>query len=421
MGYGKKHWAVGAATAIGNAYHTYNKYKPYVQHGLKLASKASKYMQTRSKTKSATAKRKRKIASSGKGRSFGSGLMGGRVRRKRRVKRRGKVSKMLSGGIYLTQERSVVQTSGTCVYIGHCSVPVREGTLIVCMALVKAVCNSLGINANDFNENTDGFTFNDRLWINYTNFTGPSATVSSVQFSLTGISYFTLANNMANFFQGLNENAEITQVYFQPDVLVSGIAKKLWNMQNASFTIYAKSDLKFQNRSVNETGDEDAEDVDNVPLIGRGYSGNGTGTTYNGGTIGVRPFYCDRYGLLSKDGDVGKSLKEPPFGQLFQRVKKVGGVSVQPGGIKTSTLTTRITMGFNTWIRKQLNTEYFQDYPIGHLGKFEFYALEKIIGGLSAQTIQVAAEKNLLIGCQFKLGAMKYTSMIYDASVATEE
>lgn len=365
-------------------------------------------------------RKKRKSGRAGKR----TARLNGYAKKGRKVRRRGKQNTMINKGVVLTSERSVAQSASTCVYVGHASIPDNFGRRIVCLALVKSIMVELGVNMNDMNIATDGFNSSDRLWFSYYTSSDPGETSLSESFILTGKTYFTLGSEIATWMYGLNDQCEIYQVYFEPGAYNSP-AKKLWNLRNARIALTSRSHFKFQNRTVNETGDEDSHDVDNVPLYGRSYSGTGTGTRYNAGTATglttFRPFYADKYGLIAKTGDNGVSMKEPPFGQLFDRVKRSGSIQVQPSDIKTDVLTDSVRMPFSTWFRRNSTVGLDVDYPLSTMGKFTFFALEKAIGGLSLQPIVVACEQNLQLSCLFTLGKITYSTSILDFSVANED
>jgi len=359
-------------------------------------------------------RRKRKSKRGRKGRK--KGQLAGYKGKGRKVKRKGNLNYQLNKGVILTSERAVEQDSDNCVYIGHCSIPVNYGTQVVAMAFLKAICMDLGVNVDDFSRNTDGFNSGDRLYINYRVDSEAGTTESTQEFNFNSKTYISLAVEIAVFWQGCTEQVEFEQVYFQPSA-VTGMGKRHWNMRTSRIMLTSTSTFKFQNRTVNSVGDEDAHEVDNVPLVGRNYFGPGTGTRYVGRTTGFRPFYADKYGLFAKTGDNGFSLREPPYGQLFDNCKRSGGLSINPGDIKTNVLKENIRMTFSRWLRSNRVVDYNGDeQPKGTLGHFNFYALEKAIGQISVTPVIVAAEQNLVLGCVFTLGKITYTTSVFYAS-----
>lgn len=352
-----------------------------------------------------------------------SGVLGGKKAGggKKAVKRTsGKRHNILSQGVYMTTERSVVQTSDDNVFIGHVSAPVLQTTQIVAMAFTKAIFKGLGCQVRDMNDIVEAVVAADQLVIEYRADREPLTGVSSQIFTPNGQTYAQLADAIATFMQGRTEQSEWVAVYFYPNPGTSRLPFRKWDLLHTKIHINSKSTLKFQNRTVNETGDEDTNDVDNVPLSGRSYHGKGTGTEWNNGTNPRKPFFADRYGLINKDGNI-EGLREPPFGQLFPRVKKQGKIAVDPGVIRTSGLRTVIDIGFNRFQRVNDVNTYAATYPAGILGEFEFFSLEKVIGGLSEQKIQVAAEHNLIIGCIVSLGKPRYTTTVFAKTLATDD
>lgn len=353
---------------------------------------------------------------------FAAGTSGGvRTSRRRRVRRNGGTPhNILNKGCYMTTERSCVQTSDNCVYVGHATNPLLQTTQIVMMAFVKAIFRDLGIKIPSMESVVDGSVAGDAIVIQYRVNREVATGLTTHTESIFGVTYFAVADALATWMGGLPEQVEFDSCYLNITPATSLFPFRSWNLLNTRIMVTSTSTLKFQNRSVNETGDEDTNDVDNVPLIGRSYSGKGTGTEWNNGTLGVKPFYADRFGLINKDGDT-EGMKEPPFGQLFSQVKKSGGISIHPGSIKISKLSHKINLTLNRFHRMFDDHTYGSTYPAGSMGKFEFYGVEKVIGGLSAQEIQVALEVNLLIGAVVKLGRPTYTTSVFRATSGAVE
>lgn len=353
---------------------------------------------------------------------YGPGRLAGFVGKGKKVRKTDIHAKILKQGAYMTTERSIDMSGDDTVYVGHANMPYQQTFDILGMAMFKAACVSLGIVVRDWNETlTDvGFASADQFVLVWRNDRETTTNSSSLGFLVSTLSNcYSMANAFAGKLKALGSNAELLELYFYPNLPTSLLRFQKWNLTNTTVMFNSKSSFKFQNRSVNETGDDQKDDVDNVPLNGKSYAGSGSGTEWNNSTKLQKPFYADDKGLIQRDGDV-EGIKEPPFGQLFAKVKQLGKIRVNPGDIKTSVLTTKQSFNLNRFITLMPVSSSTLTYPVMKVGKFQFFALEKVIGGLSEQQINVASEANLLIGCIVKLGKPDYTTSLFLKSVAVQ-
>jgi len=204
----------------------------------------------------------------------------------------------------------------------------------------------------------------------------------------------TFQNSQIQFFnmqyRAVSNNPLLTAVQF--------------NLQQVFCTLNIKSSLKIQNRTVNNVLNIEADDIDNAPVYGKIYAGNGTGTGWleltNAGT--AISFYGDaQYGVIAPTNIDTLGDPQPP--EAFNRVTRVGKILLNPGQIKTSTLSHKRTMSFTDWVR---NFPYAQtievppiDNPISKVGKFAFMMIEKMIDSSLTQPVSVALEHNLDVSC----------------------
>lgn len=218
---------------------------------------------------------------------------------------------------------------------------------------------------------------------------------------------FTLVNtstvsDVVTFFAETSANLQTDTVnclemYFTP-ALGSVFARNKIRLQTSFVKVMMKSDLKIQNRTVigTATNDDVADDVANQPLYGKSYEGPGLGPVYksiNGGgsfsanaSTGVCTFII---GAPSANNEYSEPLEY----QKFEKVSKAGKVHLDPGQIKTSTITKTFTANFN-YLLTQLNPQASQAStatgPRSQLnGKFSTYrmfALEKMLDSQTALT-----------------------------------
>lgn len=188
------------------------------------------------------------------------------------------------------------------------------------------------------------------------------------------------------------------------------------DLQNTKVYVWSQSTLKAANQT---DTDGTSEDINAVPLIGRQYFGKGQVPVFRGwykdSNSTVPNFQSDvnsgRITAAAED-DAEGLLKEPPPPKAFQGVSYAGGVQIQPGEIKLSTLKFKKTMFVNSWLKfigaaargntqpgavSIANDPFF--YSNRHLGNYKLFALERVIRTLNVdQRIAVRWEIQLNMG-----------------------
>lgn len=213
-----------------------------------------------------------------------------------------------------------------------------------------------------------------------------SASLDAYSFTLSAGATFTQALDSAvgdwvakfNALSGglSNSNVRFTKVqYSRP-----GTAQIVTNdLLESKIQLYSTSMLKIQNRSVGEVGDENADDVDNVPVQGKVYSGWGTGPDSR--------YQTDNLTLVELHGDVEngviavsnpENMSDAPLVTQFNGVKRSGFVKIMPGQINRHYLKYNTTMYLNNFLRLIM-------YGLGDnnlamkIGKFGFIVVEKTL------------------------------------------
>jgi hypothetical protein len=168
--------------------------------------------------------------------------------------------------------------------------------------------------------------------------------------------------------------------------------------------LYSKSTLKLQNRTINALGTE-ADEVDNVPIYGKSYAGSGAGATWKGDAVVTNAngadFVADKnFGvILEAVNTTGyNGLQEPPLPGDFSHVQKSGKVRLDPGDIKTSSLSSNNKMDLNKFYRRVANIDAASQYVKTDLGQYRFFAMEKMIDSFQTAdqpSIIVAYEHNI--------------------------
>lgn len=216
------------------------------------------------------------------------------------------------------------------------------------------------------------------------------------------------------------------------------------DMTKCRIQLYSKSALKLQNRTINTSGNDEADDVDNVPLYGKSYEGLGNYAIYkvseqqhaalNMCNIQINtsdPIFGSGkykypigeykwYGSLTVPGGAD-SLVEPAVQSQFSHVRKVGKAHLDPAEIKTSVLTFNKSYNLNVLIRSVSKAaddanEVGQslDHPIG---KYRFFILEKMIQAVNSTDvngIKLAYEVDCKTACICTAPTQTTTSYIID-------
>jgi len=176
---------------------------------------------------------------------------------------------------------------------------------------------------------------------------------------------------------------------------------------NATIDCYVKSALKLQNTStINLAGE--ADDVDNVPISGKSYSGTGNGTLSNRYGRTEATFVCNNQnGMFVRTGTIASGLAEMPPPGYFRNVKATASQRINPGRIKFSTLVHRTVLPLNSLLKHVTSTHVDGAAGSGkgfcRIGKFQFFGFEHVLKATSGVNIKVNAEHNYRIAAMISL------------------
>jgi len=386
-----------------------------IASGAKAVASAAKQAWTSRKAARTTKVSKARASRTNKGhrgkyKSFAPGRFGGYVKKGRKVKRKGPQNRMLKMGVYTSQERSFTTATEDCQYIGHASMPYLYFRKTLVLALVKALFIKMGSPPENLSASPLLTQTGEKIRIFYRGDLDSAETF----FDTTTVAktYEVIADDIITNMFSLSEQAEFTAIQYVVVPGTSHYSTHIYSLLNSQIKWWCDSEMKFQNRSVNETGDEDSLDVDNVPLVGKQYEGTGTGSTFS--SPDAPPMFADQYGVINIEATTN-AQKEPPFGQLFKDCKASAKVRLAPGEIKTSKLTSAGNMGFNRMYRSfQIATGKTKSKT--NMGKFRFFALEKLLGGTSSLEILTAVEVSHSLGCSITLANPSYSTTLWSKS-----
>lgn len=338
------------------------------------------------------------------------------------------------------------------VYLGHTTMPWQMTFRNMGQAMLKFLLNKwrfdvalttqvLGVASTSLS--TEGFLDGDFIRVRYKKSADPDTvglSVSTVDFAFKLTSPIANAaqwNSLKTFGEAwesnfdrsalLGNSLEFLDMQFIPvprsvpsvpaTIIPSTFNYCRYYLGNATFEFSSVSNLKFQNRTYNTVGDNEADDIDNCPLFGLSYEGNGTGavcklpvTDLGMQQIPFRASYENGI-IYSSDSD-SNQLREPPEAGRFQGVTKSGKVSISPGEIRLSKLYYKKKHNISTLIRSMAQPNSSVDkpvFPTYKTGNFRFFAVEKVLNFAdSAQPLRVAYEANLRQTVVFHPGYEKF-------------
>jgi len=340
------------------------------------------------------------VASRGK-RRYGNGRAAGKLRKSRRSLKSASGYKLRSG-VATTIEAGQVLAASEVQYIGHITHPQKTVLTNMWLALIKKLMFKTGVTFKSLRDALPVIA-TDAIQIQYQ--PEPGSTFTLVGYTLpVGSSVEDIAAVMmdparpwySNPASARMQDFQFIRIAFITPTFNPSMNPAYIDMESCRVHFDIKSSLKMQNRSVTTAEDNEADDVDNVPLYGKRYSGTGTGARLMTRPYGAQQFYGDTtYGLIKAQAAlIDEGINEPPAPYLFQEVKKWSKISISPGDIKTSVISSKGSMKWNEMHVKLMY--YFANVVNGvkrQIGKFEFLALEKLLDCTSIpESINVAIE-----------------------------
>jgi hypothetical protein len=339
-----------------------------------------------------------KVSRSGPGRSGGF--------LKTRKVRKTKKAAINRRGIDFTMETGGATESNECVYIGHSVAPFVQLRKMAATALIKELMLRAGANVNRM-ESPLEVQATDKIIVRFNYHPSSILVLDTFNFAAAGtvsdaVAWFENPARGWNIQDADSDNRTFYSIQFLPsDNLNYKLRPTTLHMARSRVHYVAKSALKIQNRTVSTLGDE-ADDVDNVPLYGKSYEGNGTGTVHirmPRTDISPPSFYANKETsvILEEFNNAENGApREPPETTQFDKITKEGKIKLEPGEIKTSVLNWSTSTSFdNLWaITSPIGTVATNRKPFG---KFRLFAIEKMIhfSAASDSTIKTVYEINM--------------------------
>lgn len=346
-----------------------------------------------------------------KGRKYGSSHLAGKLARKR-VVRSATWKKNEREGVTHRSEVSGNIKDNDCIYLGYTPINPSDMSKLVLRAIVrKMLQKALKFNPPtidtviDYSSSgTKAEQLRFRFWREQAD--GTLTDIYNYQ-TVAGSSIASIADAMEETF--LNEYAQndavgtgyhterLYKITLEEWTDVAGVIahRKLmdFNLVNAKVYLDGWATLQLQNRTVNDAGDDDKDDVNNVPIIGKRYVFNGVCPV----THVPRPdLNMINQGVITmRAGEVGgvqdNVWDEPPEKSTFVNCSKVNRVAMNPGDVKKDRIAVRVAKSIRDFMQMINERRYLNRFDSSRryrLGECHLFALEKSLNfGLNVDVV----------------------------------
>lgn len=317
-------------------------------------------------------------------------------------------------GVNHTVETNGTATGNDTVWIGHSAFPQANIYYQAVKVAYKMLLKRAGIEVVSSDQDIASIPNGSSIEIQFK--TSPDGTFSSSSWTYAA----TIARTMDHFVDWFTNTARswafVPEAAFGRMSLV-GVNQQVYiDLNTLLIEFHCKSTLKVQNRSYNQTEveqDDNIEESDAVPLVGKSYGFNGTELKFKKAWIAnstsPNVATADQYTGHVTASEFDQSMKEPPNGYVeFTNCKRVGKIYLNPGELKKSVVSFGKKMYFQT-----LHT-LVGDVPTQssastrrkssrNIGQSVVYCLEKMINTSEVHGIRVAFEINCETSCTGKL------------------
>lgn len=315
-------------------------------------------------------------------------------------------TKAAAKGAYLNYEVGGLLDSPRMLTIGHCNFPKTQLCAIVAFSLVKAMAIEMKRPIEGWDNVVHNVVAGDRWSLVYRNVgddTSASLT-TAIYISAGGAdTWLAIASAVSSHLDSVpSAQTEYLAFIYTPN---SGLDSTQVPLNSSWLTITSKSTLKVQNTSVPSATEHEADDVHNIPIYGKAFTGKGVGSRKlkknSIFTTDVSLLSVPTTGIIARVDATVQGVYEPGTGYEYENVKKISKVKIDPGNLHTSTLYGKISMSFNMWVHKVCvialaNVVRYQST----MGNFRFVQLEKMIEpveDLPTAHARIAYEHNNLL------------------------
>jgi len=343
-----------------------------------------------------------------------------------------KFDKFLNNGVVLHREHGNVITDSTrnAVYVAHSTCPKRTILRAAVASLLKLLFKKAGIKIKNFDlPILVGANIPARIEFQWKEYDG---TILYTQaFPMTVTKTLTQMVDDIQIWLG-TFTAEVfpqqwNRVTYYHDIGTIGSSRLLaYDIDLTSTTVefLCSSHMKIQNRTVNTAANDQADDVDNVPIYGRSYDTQFNGTTfrdYNQPLSNGNPQLRTEidFGVLDYTVSApvtGSTLyDEVALPNQMVGLTSSGKAHLDPGEIKTSVLNYSTTMPFNKIITLY-KAKSLSPGVIFYMGNTRIFGFEKMI---TAVATSVENQYKLAIETDLKVGAICRTRDNHQTAMQT--
>lgn len=296
---------------------------------------------------------------------------------------------------YVNEDGDILTTFFNSPCVGHTSVAQTTVVNVFWLSIFKALFLRCKVQVQNIDTTLD-LEVGDLITFKYLSNEGANLSAESYTVAGSGVSLITLmtwATSNSRPWNALDVNGLAQEVVSWQNVsyfpVNTGLAGNIMKspatlvLTHAKFTFYCKSTMKFQNRSVNDSLDEDRIDVvDNIPLymVGYGGKGNGVKRRFPAATGSANASYVgDQDGLIAP----GEDLMEPPRPEEF-KLKRMSKQVIEPGTIVTDSLTSVFTVDVNKLFSRmgfdpRVTPASGDNKKFTTLGDYKFFGFDKMI------------------------------------------
>lgn len=419
---------------------------PYGQQLVQAARVAQRvYRYYRAQKTQKKAKQARRLRRSGFG-GVSSAVYAGKFKKtKKRIgPQMSKIQSFMKTGYGITAEIQGKVNDPDVVYVGHSTTNIVEIISAVMGAIFRKLFKKCGVDVDNPNQELPLVAYNDSGASQWKiEFVVKTVTDNPVPFPYNIPADATLTSIIANFTtmrdiigqimstDGNNNGQVIERVaLYQQDTSVVNswrLAGEL-NMKREVLQVYIQSTLTVQNRTKSETGDNDAEAVDNQPLKGLLY--HFKGGVPKAKAMGYTPItrvngngvILARGAQLTAISYYGNTMREPPLPKYWQNCTKSAGVALDPGTIRKTSLSHMFNGYFNTCLFRMAirDDQGVPGQTVGFVnGKCQLIALEERLnsGSTNLITVQYECDKKIcarLITTKAPVIPLNYTDGVFN-------
>lgn len=305
------------------------------------------------------------------------------------------------------------------IMVGHANYTTRQLKADVAYALTKWFAIKLGYEIQDFSTDVP-LHVSETFRIFYFYKTSIGGVEANGSFDITGGTFEAVQANFFNMLNVANGQSEHYWTRIQCSRLFGGVLqdyKFRCDMARMKVQLYAKSSLKIQNRTINASGNSEADDVDNVPLYGKMYSGNGNYIFHQDVTIGPPAALSTLPAVVVAKFQIGSPLCEPQPLSFIKKANKISKVHLDPGQIKTSVLVFKKNININvlTKLYARSGADILANFDGLSLGKFSFVHVEKMIQAVATTDVNamnIAYEVDTKSGCIITAPKIRQTNVV---------